>query len=35
MQPSVSYIPRDTSYHEQTGNIIAFAQFEEDDLLEN
>ena len=35
MEPSVSYIPYATSYHEQTGDIITFAQFEEGDLVEN
>ena len=30
MQPSVSYIPYDTSSKEQTGDIIMFAPFEED-----
>ena len=32
MRPAVSYIPYATSYHEQTGNIITFAQFEEGNL---
>ena len=35
MQPVVSYIPNATSYYEQTGNIINFAQFEEGNLVEN
>ena len=35
MQPSVLYIPYVTSYHEQTGNIIAFTHFEEKNLVEN
>ena len=35
MQPSVSYIPCATSSHEQNGNIISFAQFEEVNLVEN
>ena len=35
MKPSVSYIPYDTSFHENSGNIIAFARFEEGDLSEN
>ena len=35
MQPDVSYITYSTSYHEQTGNIITFARFEEGVLLEN
>ena len=35
MRPAVSYILHDTSYHEKTGNIITFAQFEEDYLVEN
>ena len=29
MWPSVLYIPYATSYHEQTGDIITFPQFEE------
>ena len=29
MQPAVSYILYATSSHEQTGNVITFAQFEE------
>ena len=33
MSPSVSYIPCDTSLEEQTGNIIAFSQFKEGNLL--
>ena len=32
-QPEVSYITYATSYHEQTGNIITFTQFEEGNLL--
>ena len=35
MRPEVSYIPYSTSYHEQTGEIITFAHFEEDNLSEN
>ena len=35
MQPEVLYIPYGTPYYKQTGNIIAFAQFEEGYLLEN
>ena len=35
MQLVVSYIPYATSYHERTGNIIIFAQFEEGNLVEN
>ena len=35
MRPAVLYIPCDTSFHEQTCNIITFAQFEEWDLVEN
>ena len=35
MRPSVSYITYATSSHEQTGNIIHFAQFEEGGLVEN
>ena len=35
MQPSVSYIMYATSYHEKTGNIITFAQFEEGGLVQN
>ena len=34
MQPSVSYIPYATSSHEQNGNIITFAKFEEGNLEE-
>ena len=34
-RPSVLHIPYAPSYHEQTGNIITFAQFEEGDLVEN
>ena len=34
-QPSGSYIPYDTYYHEQTGDIITFEQFEEENLLDN
>ena len=33
MQPEVSYIPYATSSKEKTGDIIAFAQFEEGGLL--
>ena len=35
MQSAVSYIPYATSSHEQTVNNITFAQFEEDNLVEN
>ena len=35
MKPEVSYIPYATSYNEQTGDIINFAQFEEGGLVEN
>ena len=35
MQSVVLYIPNATSFHQQTGNIITFAQFEEGDLVEN
>ena len=35
MRPSVWYIPYPTSYYEQSGNIITFAQFEEGGLVEN
>ena len=35
MQPAISYIPYDTSYHEQTGDIITFAQFEGVNLVQN
>ena len=35
MQPEVSYILYATSYHEQTGDIITFAQFEESNSVEN
>ena len=35
MQPEVSYIPYTTSSHENTGNILNFAQFEEGGLVEN
>ena len=31
--PCVTYTPCDTSYREQTGDIITFTQFEEGDLL--
>ena len=34
-RPAVSYIPYATSSHEQTGDIITFAQFEEVNLVEN
>ena len=34
MWPSVSYIPYDASPHEQTGDIITIAQFEEGILVE-
>ena len=33
MQPTVPYIPYATYSKEQTGNIIMFAQFEEENLL--
>ena len=33
MRPSVSYIPYATYLKEQTGDIMAFAQFEEGNLL--
>ena len=33
MRPAVTYTPYATSYKEQTGDIIAFAQFEEGNLL--
>ena len=32
MRPEVTYTPYATSYKEQTGNVITFAQFEEGDL---
>ena len=35
MRPEVSYILYTTSYHEQTGGIVTFAQFEEGNLVEN
>ena len=35
MQPEVSYIPYDILFHEWTGNIMTFEQFEEDNLVEN
>ena len=35
MHPALSYIPYGTSSHEQTGNIITFAQLEEGNLVEN
>ena len=35
MQPSVSYIPYAASYHKQTGNIITFSKFAEDNLVKN
>ena len=34
-QPLVLYIAFATSYNEQTGDIITFAQFEEGNLLDN
>ena len=34
MRPAVSYIMYTISYHEQTGEIITFAQFEEGDLVQ-
>ena len=33
MRPTVTYTPYATSYKEQTGDVITFAQFEEGDLL--
>ena len=35
MRPKISYITCATSYHEQTGIIITFAQFEEGNIVEN
>ena len=35
MQQTVLYIPYTTSSHEKTGKIITFAQFEEENLVEN
>ena len=35
LQPEFSYIPYATSSHEQTGNIITFAQFKNVNLVEN
>ena len=35
MKSLVPYILYTTSYHEQTGDIITFSQFEEGDLVEN
>ena len=35
MRPAVSYIIYDTWSHEQTGEIITFVQFEEENLLKN
>ena len=35
MRSEVLYIPYTTSFYEQTGDIITFAQFEEGDLVEN
>ena len=35
MRPVVSYIPYSASYHEKTGDIINFEQFEQGGLLEN
>ena len=35
MRPAVSYITYATSSHEQTSDIIAFAQFKEGILVEN
>ena len=34
-RPAILYIPCATSFHEQTGDIITFSQFEEGGLLEN
>ena len=34
-QPAVSHIPHAASSHEQTVNIITFAEFQEGGLLEN
>ena len=33
IQTEVSYVPYATSSKEQTGDVIMFAQFEEEDLL--
>ena len=33
MRPTVTYIPYDMSLKEQTGNVITFAQFEEENIL--
>ena len=33
MRPSVTYTPYPTSSKEQTGDIITFAQFEEENIL--
>ena len=33
MRPAVTYTPYATSSKEQTGNVISFGQFEEEDLL--
>ena len=35
IQPEVLYITYTTQSHEQTGNIITFAHFEEGNLVEN
>ena len=35
MQPEVTYMIYVTYYHEQTGDIITFAQFEEGSLVVN
>ena len=33
MRPTVTYTPYATSSKEQTGNVITFAQFEEENLI--
>ena len=33
MRPAVTYTPYDTSSKEQTGDVIRFTQFEEENLL--
>ena len=35
MRPEVLYTPYATSSHEKTGNIITFAQFKEENSVEN
>ena len=35
MRPPVSYLSQNTSYHERTGDILTFAHFVEENLVEN